>query len=77
MAALKVGDKIQTIGGFIGEILVMEEDEFVILSEETKLRVKRNAVAIRLTETEVEEVAAIETTTEEEDEDFQIEDFEI
>lgn len=75
MASLKVGDKIQTIGGFIGEILVMEEDEFVIMSEDSKVRIKKNAVAIRLT-SDVEEAAPV-VENNDDDEDFDIEDFEI
>lgn len=76
LSSLAVGDKVQTIGGFIGEILVMEDDEFVILSEETKMRVKKNAVAIRVdpvTETVTESAPVVD----DEDEDFKIDDFEI
>lgn len=76
LSSITVGDKIQTIGGFIGEVLVMEDDEFIILSEETKLRIKRNAVAIRVdpvTETVTEDAPVVD----DEDEDFGIEDFEI
>lgn len=80
MASLKVGDTIQTIGGFIGEIVEMEEDEFVILSEETKMRIKKNAVAIK-----INPMAPLAEPTNEkksskkddDDDDFDIEDFEI
>ncbi|MBN2796686.1 MAG: preprotein translocase subunit YajC [Clostridia bacterium] len=75
MASIKVGDRIQTIGGFIGEIVVMEDDEFVIMSEESKLRIKRNAVAIRLTNETAEAVPVVENN--EEEDDFNIDDFEI
>lgn len=75
MSSLQVGDKVQTIGGFIGEILVIDNDEFIIMSEESKLRIKKNAVAIRLTETVVE--AQVVKDEEEDDDDFKIEDFEI
>ena len=74
--SLSVGDKVQTIGGFIGEILVMEDDEFVILSEESKMRIKKNAVAIRVdavTESGTENAPVVE----DEDDDFKIDDFEI
>lgn len=75
LASLKVGDKVQTIGGFIGELLEINDDDFVILSEESKLRIKKSAVAIRLN---AEEATVVSTSTEEEDdEDFKIEDFEI
>lgn len=77
MSSIQVGDKIQTIGGFIGTILSMEDDEFVVLSEESKLRVKRNAVAIRLTET-AEPVAVLEDSKDDDDDDdFKIDGFEI
>jgi len=76
LSSLSVGDKIQTIGGFIGEILVMEEDEFVILSEETKLRIKKNAVAIRVNPV-TETVSETAPVVEDEDDDFKIDDFEI
>lgn len=74
MTSLQVGDKIQTIGGFIGEIVETEDDEFVIQSETSTLRIKKNAVAIRLSETEVVEQSVKD---DDDDDDFQIEDFEI
>lgn len=90
LESLGVGDKIQTIGGFIGEVTEMDGDEFVILSEGSKLRVKKNAVAIRLSSVEpIESLKApkVEKSKpvlekskpkgEEEKEDFKIEDFEI
>ncbi len=74
--SLKVGDKVQTIGGFIGEIIVMEDDEYVILSEESKLRIKKNAVAIRVNPiTETEEPKPVEDDND--DDDFKIDGFEI
>lgn len=75
MASITIGDKIQTIGGFIGEIVAMEDDEFVILSEGSKLRIKRNAVAIRLTNESAVAVPVVENN--EEEDDFNIDDFEI
>lgn len=74
--SLKIGDKVQTIGGFIGEIIKMEDDEYVLRSEDSNVRVKKNAVAIRINpvnETEVESP----TVDEDDDDDFKIEDFEI
>lgn len=76
MNSLKIGDKVQTIGGFIGEIIKMEDDEYVLRSEDSNVRVKKNAVAIRINpvnETEVESP----TVDEDDDDDFKIEDFEI
>ncbi|MCH4888310.1 preprotein translocase subunit YajC [Acidaminobacter sp. JC074] len=77
--SLKVGDKVQTIGGFIGEIILMEDDEYVILSEESKVRIKKNAVAIRVNPTtETEEVTSVEDDNDNDnDDDFKIDDFEI
>ena len=79
MSSLNVGDIVQTIGGFVGEIIAVENDEFVILSEETKLRIKKNAVAIRINPNVVEQTQAeaVKTSTEDDDEEFNIEDFEI
>lgn len=80
LGTLKVGDRIQTIGGFIGEILLMEGDDLIILSEETKLRVKKSAVAFCIDpNSEAEAVAAAESAAsqDDDDDDFQIEDFEI
>lgn len=74
MGSLQVGDQVQTIGGFIGTIESMEDDEFVILSEGSKLRIKKNAVAIRLTET-VQETPVVEE--DDDDDDFKIDGFEI
>jgi len=77
--SLKIGDKVQTIGGFIGEIVKMEDDEFVILSEESKVRIKKNAVAIRVNPVEETEVTTETSTSDDDDDndDFKIEDFEI
>ncbi len=78
--SLKVGDKVQTIGGFIGEIIVMEDDEYVILSEESKLRIKKNAVAIRvnpITETEEPKPVEDDNDNDNDDDDFKIDGFEI
>jgi preprotein translocase subunit YajC len=81
MSSLQVGDKIQTIGGFIGNIIEMGEDEFVIQSEESKLRIKKNAVAIRVNpviEPSNDETSLDEDKKEDDDDlDFNIEDFEI
>lgn len=74
MSSLQIGDKIQTIGGFIGTIESMQDDEYVILSEESKVRIKKNAVAIRLTET-VQETPVVED--DDDDDDFKIDGFEI
>lgn len=54
----------------------MEDDEFVILCDETRLRIKRSAVAIRLTE-ELHEAPPVVKDNDDDDDDFQIEDFEI
>lgn len=78
--SLKVGDKVQTIGGFIGEIIKMEDDEYVILSEDSKVRVKKNAVAIRVNpviETETDTEPPTVDNDNDDDDDFKIEDFEI
>lgn len=86
LESIRIGDKVQTIGGFIGEITEMGTDEFVLLSENSKLRIKRNAVAIKLNANEVTEVQVSEApvteapvieATDADDEDFKIEDFEI
>jgi|LGVF01.2.fsa_nt_gb preprotein translocase subunit YajC len=79
LSSLQVGDKIQTIGGFTGEIVKMEDDEFIIVSEESKMRIKKNAVAIRVDATvEIEESVEVDTpVVDDEDDDFKIEDFEI
>ena len=80
LESLEVGDKVQTIGGFIGEVIEMDTDEFVILSEGSRLRVKKNAVAIRLNAVEQPEITSIskeKASKETDDEDFKIEDFEI
>lgn len=77
MSSIQVGDKIQTIGGFVGEVLVMEEDEFVILSEDSKMRIKKNAVSIRVTAETVVDTEEKKEVTVDDDEDFKIEDFEI
>lgn len=76
MAGLKVGDTIQTIGGFIGEILVMDGDEYIILSEETKMRIKKNAIAIRIDPNTAAD-APVNAASDDDDDDFSIEDFEI
>lgn len=46
VAALKRGSKILTSGGIVGIVVSAKdgEDEIVIRSEETKLRIKRNVV---------------------------------
>lgn len=78
LSSLKIGDRIQTIGGFIGEVVKMEDDELVILSEESKVRIKKNAVAIRINPV-VEETEGSEEASDVEldEDDFKVEDFEI
>ncbi len=41
---IKRGDKIITIGGFVGTIESVEEDELVFRSSGTTLRIKRTAI---------------------------------
>jgi len=78
LSQLSVGNRIQTIGGFIGEIVAIEGDDLIILSEETKLRVKKNAVAINLEETPETQAPAKEVKGEKIDTDIEgLEDFEI
>lgn len=81
MGSLQVGDTIQTIGGFIGDIDEVDVDEFVIISEGTKLRIKKNAVAIKLNEnanvSEIELKKVEPEVNDNDEEDFQVEDFEI
>ena len=89
--SIVVGDKIQTIGGFIGDIVEMNGEEFIIVSEGNKLRIKKSAVALKLsveesttetktkTKTKTKKKITIDKkeTSETVDEDFKIEDFEI
>ncbi len=75
--SLKVGDKIQTIGGFIGEIVDTDNDEFIIESASSKLRIKRSAVALKVGPHTVELETPKKETAETDDEDFNIDDFEI
>ncbi len=82
MSSLTVGSKIQTIGGFIGEVVEINGDEFVILSEESKFRIKKNAIAFRVdTPPELPADASEENDSKKDkdndDDDFDIEDFEI
>jgi preprotein translocase subunit YajC len=47
LAAMKVGAKIVTTSGIVGRIITMKdgEDEVVIKSDDTKLRILRTAIA--------------------------------
>ncbi len=74
--SIVVGDTIQTIGGFIGDVTAVSGDDFLIVSEGTKLRIKKNAVAIKVNASETVEVASSNVVEEDED-DFKIDDFEI
>lgn len=51
LAALKTGDNIVTIGGILGQIESMTDDSLVIKSESGTLRIARQAVAYKQTET--------------------------
>ncbi len=42
---LKAGDKVVTIGGIHGKILEMNESTALIISEGTKLRIDKSAIA--------------------------------
>lgn len=84
--SIVIGDKIQTIGGFIGDIVEMNGEEFIIVSEGNRLKIKKSAVALKLSAEEVtttttkklvEDTKEKKETSETVDEDFKIEDFEI
>lgn len=60
MASMKRGDKVQTIGGIIGTIAEIRDDDMVLKLEEGKVRVTRSSVATVLKEGKVGEVTSME-----------------
>ncbi len=50
MSSMKRGDKVQTIGGIIGTIAEIRDDDMVLKLEEGKVRVTRSSVATVLKE---------------------------
>ena len=50
LGTLSVGDRVRTYGGVVGTIESMAEDEVVVMTEGTRLRVVKAAVAARTDE---------------------------
>ncbi len=48
LSELKVGEKVETYSGIIARISAITEEELVISSEGTKLRIKKSAVNRKL-----------------------------
>ncbi|MPZ52701.1 MAG: preprotein translocase subunit YajC [Acidimicrobiia bacterium] len=46
-ASLSVGDRVQTIGGMVGRVVAVEEDEVVLEVEGTRIRMVSRAIANR------------------------------
>jgi len=55
-ASLKVGDKITTIGGLVGKIIKVTEDEITLETGADKLRMTFKKWAIATVDTPVEEI---------------------
>lgn len=60
MSSMKRGDRVQTIGGIIGTIAEIRDDDMVLRLEEGKVRVTRSSVATVLKEGKVGEPTAME-----------------
>ncbi len=60
MSSMKRGDKVQTIGGMIGTIVEIRDDDMVLKLEEGKVRVTRSSVATVLKESKVGEMTSME-----------------
>ena len=48
LSTLKSGDEVRTYGGVVGEIVSIDDEYLVIVSENTRLRVVRAAIAARV-----------------------------
>ena len=48
LSTLKSGDEIRTYGGVVGEIDSIDDEFLVIVTENTRLRVVRSAIAARV-----------------------------
>lgn len=60
MSSMKRGDRVQTIGGIIGTIAEIRDDDMVLKLEEGKVRVTRSSVATVLKESKVGDVTSVE-----------------
>ncbi len=56
--ALKVGDKITTIGGIVGKVVDIKEDKFVVESGADQVRIELAKWALSTNETAVEDAKA-------------------
>jgi len=54
LATLKRGDRIVTVGGIIGEVVHLKDDQVTLKSGESRLIVQRDRVADILSEPEAE-----------------------
>ncbi len=52
LATLKRGDRIVTVGGIIGEVVHLKDDQITLKSGESRLIIQRDRVADILSETE-------------------------
>jgi preprotein translocase subunit YajC len=50
LGTLKVGDLVRSFGGVIGTVESLDEEQVVLVSEGTRLRVARAAIAARVTD---------------------------
>ncbi len=50
LGTLKVGDLVRSFGGVIGTVESLDEEQVVLVSEGTRLRVVRAAIAARVTD---------------------------
>ena len=48
LATITVGDRVRTYGGIIGKVQSLDDENAVIVSEGTKLRIVRSAIATRI-----------------------------
>ena len=51
LGTLAVGDLVRSYGGVIGTVETLDEDEVIMVSEGTRLRVVRAAIAARISDT--------------------------
>lgn len=48
LSSLKTGDKVETYAGIVGTVSHISEQECIVTSEGTKLRMKKNSISQKL-----------------------------